>query len=157
MSAEKIEPGIYMIKNTGTGTVVTLKGGSADDGTSVQGYKKRELSVDGVSAQLWIITKVADNDAYYLENANSCTYLTLKDGLSADNTPIIGNKSTDGSSNQHWKFFLNSEGTAYRITNVASNTCVDLYYGGSDDGTAVAGWAWNGWDNVHQVWEVIRV
>ncbi len=47
----------------------------------MQGYKKRELSVDGVSAQLWIITKVADNDAYYLENANSCTYLTLKDGM----------------------------------------------------------------------------
>ncbi|KAI0809245.1 ricin B-like lectin [Irpex lacteus] len=156
MSAEKIELGVYIIKNTGTGTVLTINGGNSDDGTSVQGYKKRDLDNVGVPAQLWILNKASSTDAYWLQNANSRTYLTLKDGGSADHTPIIGNKSTYAT-DQHWQFFPNPQKTAYRIANVAAGTCIDLYGGGTADGTAVNGWGFGGWVNKNQVWELVRV
>ncbi|KAI0797264.1 ricin B-like lectin [Irpex lacteus] len=158
MASEKLADGVYFIQNIGTGTVLTLHGGSAEDGTLAEGTAKRELSDPWVSAQLWIITKVIVDDGrtYSVQNGNSRTYLTLKDGSTVGTgTPIIGYEHT-GSGDQHWMIVRNAKKTAYVITNETSRTAVDLWGGGNADGTAVNGYYANN-DNNNQLWQLVRI
>ncbi|KAI0768439.1 ricin B-like lectin [Irpex lacteus] len=151
-----LEDGVYFIKNVGTGTVLDLEKGTADNGTRVIGHAKRELNDQWVPIQLWVVAKTGNGDYYTVQNAKSLTYMTLTDGLAASGTPIVGHERSGD--NQHWQFTRNTANTAFVIKNEASGTYVDLYNGGFTDGTAVNGWPGSGASttNTHQLWELVR-
>ncbi|KAI0090545.1 ricin B-like lectin [Irpex rosettiformis] len=155
MAAVQVTSGVYFIQNTGTSTVLELVGGSATDGTKVQGYAKRQFSDELVPSQLWVISQLGADLVYTIQNTNSRTFADLTGGNVANQTPIIGSKGT-GEANQHWIFIQNADKTAYFIKNQASGTYVDLLNGGASNGTAVNGWGLGSATNTHQLWHLVR-
>ncbi|EPS97735.1 hypothetical protein FOMPIDRAFT_82407 [Fomitopsis schrenkii] len=151
-----IKSGVYFIQNAGTRTVLDLPNGDSSNGIKVQGFKKREFIDGWVTAQLWVVSKVASDPVYSIENARSGTCLDLSNSESKNGTPIIGYEAT-GHPNQHWVIHRNNADTGYVIENKATSTYVDLQGGNSANGTPVQSWAGEGVQitNKNQLWEFV--
>ncbi|TBU40751.1 ricin B lectin domain-containing protein [Dichomitus squalens] len=151
-----VKSGVYFIQNIGALSVLDLTGGSSSSGTVVQGYAKRDLTDPSAIAQLWVIAQIKGTTLYTIQNAQGGTFLDLKGGASANETPVVGN-SQSGKSIQQWSITPNAANTAYMIVNSSTKTVVDLLNGGTANGTAVNGWGTDGpsTTNTHQLWVLV--
>ncbi|TBU29674.1 ricin B-like lectin [Dichomitus squalens] len=153
MADSGVKAGVYFLRNFGTNTVVDLH-----EATKVQGWRKRELDDEWVSAQLWIITPVKDSESEYtIRNAMSRTYLDLEGGSNKSGTPVVGHEGNKHQIHeQRWKIQPDTETPhTYVIENgQASETYLDLSKGLADDGTPLVGHSGTGTDtdNKNQLW-----
>ncbi|KIP12205.1 carbohydrate-binding module family 13 protein [Phlebiopsis gigantea 11061_1 CR5-6] len=145
-----ITPGVYFIKNTGSGTVIDIASGNG----GVLGWKMHSYAEPTVSRQLWIINPVdSENQVYQIRNVDGTHYLDIPNGNPATGTPVVSSDNT-GQSSINWQITPAPDSSGYVIRNNASNTYVDLYLGGSANGTAINGWAGGPpFTNTHQLWD----
>jgi len=152
-----LQPGVYLIRNLATQTVVDLSSGSSTNGTQVQGWHQHPFDHGDAYNQLWYIQPIPGAGSYTLYNLKSGTVLDLSDGGSAEGTQVQGwVRHTDPTMpdihNQEW-FFKQVENNIYNIVNVRSGTSLHLSGGCSADGTKIQGWPTQP-GNPNQMWKV---
>ncbi len=131
------------------GMCVDLNGGSAANGTKVQGY-----SCWGATAnnQLWAVVSVPGTGAYELVSkaTGKCMDVT---GSSTNNGGLIQEWDCNGTGNQLWN--LSNEGQYSKFQSVLSGKCLDLSGGHADNGIQFQQYTCQA-NNVNQQFNVIE-
>jgi hypothetical protein len=133
--------------NAGSGKCLTLQpgGGILDDGVRIV-----QETCDGTVLQRWRITYAGQDciidwfcqywiDVYQIENAASGKCIDLRDGGSADWTPVQ-QWTCVGHPNMEWAFdVVGPASFALRNRTTEYHSCLDVEWGSHDDGAPLQG------------------
>ena len=139
--------GAYVFRNVGTGLVVDLRGGVAQDGRAIDGYLP-----NGTTAQQWELDKVDHPMRLNDRDAPRCDF--LEEGIyeieplaapgkrvevqwgSKDTGARVWLYSANGSPAQKWRVSYDAQGYVI-LTNVGSGKVMDVYGGSKVFGTKI--------------------
>ena len=157
--------GAYVFRNVGTGLVVDLRGGVAQDGRAIDGYLP-----NGTTAQQWRLDKLNDPISRF-DDAADATRGLVEDGIyeiepiaapgkrldvqwgSKDAGARVWLYSANGSAAQKWRVSHDAQGYVI-MTNLASGKVLDVYGASKAFGTKVTQQPANG---THaQKWMVVE-
>ncbi|KAF5308976.1 hypothetical protein D9758_018490 [Tetrapyrgos nigripes] len=159
---------------TATGDAVyTIQSNVSSNPVTYVSHKQISASSDLViqadtNVDEWVIERLEQNKmvggTWYIRNIIASSdddkgiagkYLDLKDGASADETPIIFNKlDIFATLKQQWRFNPLIANSTYKIVNVQTGTVWDLFDLGDFAGNPVQGFHDNGGDN--QKWIIMQ-
>ena len=140
--------GAYVFRNVGTGLVVDLRGGVAQDGRAIDGYLP-----NGTTAQQWRLDKLNDPISRF-DDAADATRGLVEDGIyeiepiaapgkrldvqwgSQDAGARVWLYSANGSAAQKWRVSHDAQGYVI-LTNVGSGKVLDVYGASKAFGTKI--------------------
>ncbi|KDN33899.1 hypothetical protein RSAG8_13016, partial [Rhizoctonia solani AG-8 WAC10335] len=124
-----VSPGIYHLRNVMSGTLISLHGGSTDEGAPISGYE-----YSGGNHQKWKLQPTGYGQNMAIRNVQTNTYLSFR---SQSLVPSFSVKS----SYQSQDFVITAANRGFYISPVQqSSYALSLLHGSGQDGTEIAIW-----------------
>lgn len=142
-----LESGVYQLFAAGN-TKLALDAGKAN----ASGDNVRIFNQQNSKAQKWRLDYNANDDTYFITNAQSGLSLDVYGGYTWDETNVQLFTAHRGP-NQKWKIEKNTDGT-YTVYSARSNKPLDVYGGGTTSGSNVQQFSWHGGSN--QRWRIVK-
>ncbi|KAL5632009.1 hypothetical protein ACGC1H_000136 [Rhizoctonia solani] len=124
-----VSPGIYFLKNVMSGTLVSLYGGSTEEGAEITGY-----DFSGGSYQKWQLQLTSHGQNVTLRNVQTSTYLWFRGQSFIPSFPVI-------SSYQSQEYVIAAADRGFYISPAQQpGYALSLLRGSGQNGTEIAIW-----------------